>query len=266
MKYLLLTGYITLFLSACSGDIDKNIITDLQVEGKEIFRVNATLEESLIYTWLSWNDFQTKKSEDFPGCPSISLNEADKKVTLTFDEKAVCTNKRIPRNGKIILHFQNISELERRAILTYENYVFNKTKLMGQRTFKQTLTPVAINKRSETFDELIIIDEFGSSTKIKGVFEHQITLPVGSFTTQGNLEGRGITGRKLKMATISPLNHELNCLQTGYSLANLGNQRWEMYRNANEFVTHSLVYEKEENCQSKATLQLVDGRFLIYRL
>jgi hypothetical protein len=266
MKYFKLISFVTVFLSACSGDIDKNIDTDLQIEGKEIFRVNFSLEESLIYLWLSWNDFLTKKSEDFPGCPALSINEADKIITLTFDEKAVCANKRIPRKGIIILQFQDITTSERRILLIYENYTFNKAKLSGQRIFQQILNPLSINKRTETFTDLLITDEFGSTTKIQGTFEHQINLITNSLTTQGSLEGRGISGRKLKMSTTNPIGHEITCLQTGFSLGNLGSQKWEMYRNPTEYVTHTLVYEKEEGCQSKATLQLVDGRFLIFRL
>ena len=73
--FLLLLG-----LGSCFGDIEKDISTDLQFEGNEIFNISFSLEESLFFPFQTIEYFRVAESLEIPGCPDVSIDENLKKV------------------------------------------------------------------------------------------------------------------------------------------------------------------------------------------
>lgn len=261
--------YFLFLLSSCTGDIDKVITTDLQAEGNEIFRVSLALEESLFFAFRTFEDFKKTDTIPLPGCPEIILNEAEKKVTLVFGVQSQCaSNQNLPRSGKINIRYINTNVLESITRLEYEDYKVKGYVIEGKRDFKQIRSLINPNRRTESFDDILIINEKESSTRLKGefvynlVFENQL---LKEFTSSGTLEGRNITGRPIKMMQTSPKRYEALCLNSGLVVPGQGLETWQIFRNETQAVSHNVLYEKESECKNKATITLQDGRVMIFR-
>ena len=261
--------YVLVIFSSCTGDIDRVITTDFQAEGNEIFRVSLALEESLFYAFRSFEDFKKTDTIPLPGCPEITINEAEKKVTLEFAAQSQCaTNQNLPRSGKINIKYINTNVLESITRLEYEDYKVKGYAIEGKRDFKQIRSLINPNRRTETFEDILIINEKESSTRLKGefvynlVFENQL---LKEFTSSGSLEGRNITGRPIKMTQTGPKKYIVSCLKTGFILPIQGMENWQIFRNETQAVSHNVVYEKETDCINKATITLQDGRVMVFR-
>ncbi|MFD2037679.1 hypothetical protein ACFSKL_22990 [Belliella marina] len=253
-------------LWSCTNDIDKNITTNLQVEANEIFRTSLALEESLIYPFYSFEAFQNAPIDTFPGCPDLTVNEILKTVTLDFSKKASCESQKIERIGKIILEFSNDEEQNETVTLRYEDYKINNAEIQGARTFTKEQGNFNIDRWTENFEELSIIDEFNSSTKISGEFVYNLTSSgdtLSTFTSMGSIEGRNITGRPLKMASTTQRQYSVDCISAGWVLPNSGIEVWEIFRNTNRSTAHTVSFSSEDNCESKARILLSDGRTII---
>lgn len=270
---------LLIWATACSNDIDRNITTDLQVEGNEIFNVSLALEEPLYYAFLTLEEYRiamkdTLTSNDsipkvpiVPGCPIINIDETLKEVTLTFSEKTDCPSQKLKRKGQITLQFLTPNVLESNVLMKYNQYSIGTTKMEGSRTFTKTNRLFPQNRRTEIFEDLLIIDEFGSSTKISGNFEHQLTFQNGTileYKTSGNLEGRNLTGRKIKMTQTNPRIYKTECVKQGIVLASVGMENWEIFRTPTQSLRHNLEYQQEKTCEPKAIISLSDGRTLVF--
>jgi len=271
--------FIFVLATACSNDIDRNITTDLQVEGKEIFNVSLALEEPLYYAFLTLDQYRIAmndglsandsllKNRIVPGCPMISLDETLRKVTLTFSDQLDCPSRKLKRSGKITLKFISPNVLESNVLMEYDNYSIGKIKIEGNRTFNQLRGIFSQNKRTENFEDLLISDEFGSSTKISGSFEHQLTVQNGNileYKTSGNLEGRNLTGRKIKMTQTNPRIYKTDCVKQGIVLPGAGLENWEIFRTPTQSLRHNLQYQQVTACETKAIIVLSDGRTLVF--
>ena len=257
------------WLVSCNGDIDKNITTDLQVEGNEIFRISLALEESAYFALLTLDEYKRIDPTRLPGCPDVFINDQESKVTLFFSRKSDCPNQLIPRTGKIHLQFLRVSAAENRTILSYEGYEVREARLEGSRQFSNLRNSSIPNSITETFQDLFILDKNNSSSRINGTFNYQLTVvnrAVTGYLVQGSLDGRNITGRRIVMEQGTPKRYEVSCLERGRVLALQGVERWQIFRNATASVTHNLVYELESECTSKAAIALQDGRVLAFSL
>ena len=256
-------------LASCSGDIERNITTDLQVEGNEIFRISLSLEESAYFALLTLDEYKRLDPTRLPGCPDIFVNDQESKVTLFFSRKSDCPNQLVPRKGRINILFQEVSATENRTILSYEDYEVRETRLEGSRQFSNLRNSSFPNRITETFQDLFILDKNNSSSRLNGTFNYQLTMvnrAVTGYLVQGSLEGRNITGRRIVMEQSTPKRYEVSCLESGKVLALQGVERWQIFRNATASVTHTLVYEPESECTSKASITLQDGRILAFSL
>ncbi|WP_373522343.1 hypothetical protein [Aquiflexum sp.] len=261
--------YILVFISSCAGDVDKVITTDLQAEGNEIFRVSLALEESLFFAFRTFEDFKKTDTIPLPGCPEIMVNEVEKKVTLQFSAQSQCTtNHNLSRSGKINIKYITTNVLETVTRLEYEDYKVKGYAIEGTRDFKQIRSLLNPNRRTESFEDILIINETGSSTRLKGeavhnlVFENQI---LKEFTSSGSLEGRNITGRPIKMIQTSPKRYNASCLDSGFVMPSQGVENWQIFRNETQSVSHNVIYEQETDCINKATITLQDGRVMVFR-
>ncbi|WP_373494485.1 hypothetical protein [Aquiflexum sp.] len=269
MKKFWYSIYIPFLISSCSGDIDKVITTDLQAEGNEIFGVSLALEESLFFAFQTFEDFKKIDTIPLPGCPEIIVNEVEKKVTLEFSAESQCdTNKNLSRSGKINIKYINTNVLETITRIEYEDYKVKGYVIEGKRDFKQIRSLTNPNRRTESFENILIINETGSSTKLKGeavfnlVYENQV---LKEFTSSGSVEGRNITGRPIKMTQTSPKRYIVSCLKSGFVLPGQGTETWQIFRNETQAVSHNVVYEQETDCIKKMTITLQDGRVMVFR-
>jgi hypothetical protein len=264
-SYLL--PFLLVLLTSCLGDADKNITTDQQVEGTEIFRISQSLEESLFFALQSFEYFKTVDPATLPGCPDVTVSDANRSVSLVFSTKSTCTNNsNTPRSGRILLQYINRSILESSVVLTYDNYFFKGNAIEGLREFRRLTSIANPNRRTEIFENLTIRNEKNSSSRISGTFVHQLIFQNANliqFNSGGMIEGRNIAGRAIKMTQGALKSYELACILEGTLMPKQGSESWEITHGAGQTFAHNLSYSGENTCKSTATLKLQDGRVMV---
>ncbi|WP_202949656.1 hypothetical protein [Cecembia lonarensis] len=252
-------------LISCNPDIDRDITTDLQVEGREVFRISLALEESYFLALQNLESYRNADTLSLPGCPDIQINEAERMVTLDFDVERECPSTfSVERKGKIHLQFLQTGTFERTTRMTYEDYQVKNFRIEGTREFRQLLN---LNRRSEQFSDLLILDSFGSSSRISGDYDFTISFENGTvtaFEVTGRLNGRNITGRPLQMTPVSPKKYSIACIRSGQHLPFAGSETWQIFRTATMATAHNLNYESSTDCSNKAVINLSDGRQVIF--
>ncbi|MCH6201177.1 hypothetical protein MMU07_16445 [Aquiflexum sp. LQ15W] len=265
-------GFFLLFIMlwSCFGDVDKDISTDLQFEGIEIFGVSLSLEESLFFPFQTIDYYRLAESLEIPGCPDVTIDENLKKVTLAFSVKKECVNNLYaPRSGKIHLQYISNSIVESTVRMEYEDYSVRGIKIEGFREFKRANILLNPNRRTESFQDLFIIDGNKSSTRITGNYTHQLIVLNGiltGFSSTGDIEGRNIAGRSVRMTQTVAKSYNINCIKNGFLLPGQGSENWGFFRNESQATNHRLVYTLENQCNSIATITLEDGRLMVFRL
>ncbi|MFC3417635.1 hypothetical protein [Algoriphagus hitonicola] len=257
--------YISLFLLvfgfACQDDTDRVIQTSLPTEAMQLFDISRTLGESSPLFTYSFSDFESMDSTSLPGFPKIEINSAMRQVTLDFDQSYEAEADPVNnRSGKITISFVNTSNASYRTII-YNNYQLGEAQLSGTRNFKQ----ISLSEFTESFDELVLIFENDMTYPISGEFSHSISrsdFRVQSFTTTGNLSGRNAVGRTIKLTVSSPKLISINCFKSDQILQLEGSETWQVGREENEEVNHTLTFENELDCKVLAFAQLPDGRRL----
>jgi hypothetical protein len=270
MNKIYLFLLFAVILSSCNGDIDKEISTDLQFEGNEIFDISLSLQESLYFPFQTIDYYRMADSLSIPGCPSVTIDELSRKVTLEFTVKKECVNSLyIPRSGKIHLQYITNTVLESTVSIEYENYIVKGMRIEGKREFKRANSLLNPNRRTETFQDLFIINENNSSSRIDGNITHQLVIQNGilsGFSSTGEIEGRNIAGRPIKMSQTIPKNYNISCIQSGFIMPSQGSEEWQIFRNETQATKHKLVYTLEDQCNAIATVTLEDGRLMVFRL
>ncbi|MCH7400618.1 hypothetical protein ACFOUP_11655 [Belliella kenyensis] len=252
---------------SCSNDIDKEITTDLQVEANEIFEISLAIEESLRFALYSFEDYKTSGTTAIMGCPLIEWSDDDMSVKLTFVdiETGNCPTKKISRMGTIKLSFEGKSSDSELVTIEYDNYKVRKKTLEGKRTFYESSGIGSTRRVNESFEDLLIIDEDLNSSKISGNYQYQIQYlndSISNINSNGILTGRNKTGRAIKMQQTAPRVYRKECLNEGLVIASSGIETWEMSRSTTHSVTHTLTFTQLENCESRASIRLNDGRVL----
>ncbi|AFL82816.1 hypothetical protein Belba_0145 [Belliella baltica DSM 15883] len=262
--FILLAAF---FIYSCTNDIERNITTNLQAEANEIFQTSLALEESLSYVFLSFEDYQDAQTDTLPGCPTILIDEIDKKVELQFTVNSNCPSQKLNRSGNLVLDFNTINLIDQEVLLSYDNYKIKAFEIIGNRRFTKSASISSSNLWQENFMDLLIVDEFQNSTKISGSYDHRLEIindTLISFTSSGNLEGRNITGRPLKMTQITPRLYQNVCIEEGQVIASSGVETWEIFRTPTRSLAHTLTFSSDSACVSKASLQLSDGRLIVF--
>jgi hypothetical protein len=267
MKNLLLISITLLFLGACTNDIDRNITTNLQVEAKEIFQTSLTLEESLRYVFYSFEDYRNAITDTLPGCPTVLIDEVDKKIELKFALSNGCPTQKIERSGSIILEFNTINSGDQEILVSYANYKVEKLEIRGKRKFSRKASVANPKLWQEDFEDLLIIDELENSTKISGSYNHTLGIindKLISYASSGSVEGRNITGRLLKMTQSTPRQYQNACVEEGQVIASTGVEIWEIFRTPTRSLAHTLTITSDTTCVSKVNIQLSDGRLISF--
>ncbi|WP_293015730.1 hypothetical protein [Mongoliibacter sp.] len=261
---------LSILLASCHGDIEKNITTDLQVEGNEIFNITLALDESLAFAFRTFERYSNADTTAILGCPDILVDKDQKKVTLEFLGNRQCINEiNLSRAGKIHLQFINQGTFNA-VVMEYENYTVREKTIQGKREFRQPRVSNSLNSntRIETFEDLMVIDKNNSSSRINGEFEHRLTMQssvVTEIISSGSLQGRNITGRPINMTRTQPKRYSITCLEGGFFIPWQGSETWQVVRHTNQATTHQAIFEREIECLSILNLTLHDGRTITYR-
>lgn len=269
MKKISLFLILLWSLSSCDNDIERTLSTDLQIEGTGIFNVSTVYEESLYYLMLTIDDYRLAQqdSTQLPGCPSVSINAELDEVVLTFASNTDCGSQKIERSGSLKINFVRTNTFESRRVMSYENYKVKDLDIQGTRTVLSSRGGIP-NSLVETFEQIRITNPRGSSSRISGNITHQLQLinrQLIGFNSSGQLTGINTAGRTLTMQTSSPRRYTLECLKQGHHVATQGTERWSVSRGESSSpVVHTLSFELVDTCQGRVSMNLSDGRVLIF--
>lgn len=251
-------------ITSCSDDVNKNIETDLTKEAAQFYQLSLISHEHLFFSLYSWEEYQSLATDSLPGCPTITLEEISKKVTLDFDSENECSqNERFQRSGKIILDLGLSSTLNPEWDIKFEDYVFESDTIKGQKRFI-TLPNGVIQ---ESYNDLIVKTDNNLSYTYSGIVNH-LAIRNGlrileSVLSDGSLEGINPAGRLFSMNNISPTISQVLCFNSGEVPPNSGEESWTISRGLSKEVNHRLTFKLGQNCETTASMVLPDGRILI---
>ena len=263
----LIFGLIILvpILMSCEEDEDKVIQTDLPTEANELFNISKAWNESLYFALISWEEYQKLDSLNLPSCPTIQLDENNKKVTLGFLSSNTCDQSgEFTRKGKIIIAFDTTAaNPNRKWSMKYDEYIFGTDSIKGIRNFSSEDALVF----SEEFDEISNKTDKNLTTEFSGKFVHTKTFikdSLVSLSSVGRITGTNPAGRNFQIILDSPVKHSISCYQQNEILPNSGKENWYVARGGNSEVSYLTTYELlVDGCRSAVNTMLPDGRKLL---
>lgn len=262
LKLTLILALPILFFS-CGEDEDKNIQTDLSLETNQLFGISTAWGESLYFGLLNFEDFSQIPSAELPGCPSILIETAQKRVILTFDPTNVCGQTgKVTRSGQLILQYPLVSANSSSWTLSYLDYTFQKDTIQGKREFSTT----ALNQVKESFINLKRTSKKGLNSTFSGIFNHSLTklrTKLIGLSSAGSMSGTNSAGRTFSIEIKSPRQTLVTCLSQNEILPSAGKENWTIDRGQSRVVIHSVSYESSDSCTVSAKVTLSDGRNLL---
>ncbi|WP_143960574.1 hypothetical protein [Litoribacter populi] len=243
---------------ACTDRFDNQLQTDPEVEGQEIFNASYVLDEHLYYLTMDFDDFQLASNDSLqlPGCPLINIEEEGRKVTLTFTNQE-CPDGN-PRRGAFEISFKDDSLP---TSLLYQDYQVLQNTLEGSRTFLKDSILI-----SETSEDILIFDAFGSSTRINLHLTHELTFrsdTLNEIITSGEASGRNLAGRTFSMQVVDPKIQKQECWQAGIKMPAIGSESWGVERQTGTTVRHQILYGDQGDCDNQAEVVLNNGQKLL---
>jgi hypothetical protein len=262
LKLILIISISTFFLG-CEEDENKNFQTDLSLEANQLFRISTVWGESLYFGLLNFEDYSQIPSGELPGCPSVLIESAEKRVTLTFDPTNICEQTGgVKRTGKLILQYPLFSTNSSPWILTYQGYTFQNDTIRGAREFSVT----ALNQVKETFINLKTTSNKNLNTTFSGTLNHSLTKlrnKLIGMSSTGSISGTNSTGRNFSIDISSPRQSLAACFSQNEILPIAGNENWTIDRGQSRVIMHSINYETSGSCAVTAKVTLSDGRNLL---
>jgi hypothetical protein len=262
LKTILILSILFLTVS-CEEDEGKILQTDLSHEANQLFEISNAWGESLYFGLLSLEDYSQILINELPGCPSVVIEAAAKRVTLTFDPKNPCEQSgKVKRAGKIIIQYPLTNTASSIWTMTYQDYVFQKQLIQGIREFNYT----SLNQVKEVFTNLKTTNDRQINTTFSGSLTHIITklrLKLIGMSSTGAITGINPAGRSFMLEITSPRQALGTCFSQNQILPIAGKENWTINRGQGRDVIHSINYESAGSCAVTATVKLSDGRNLI---
>lgn len=261
--------YIAAFISflglySCVDDEVVRLPTDVAVEGTEMFNTSFALSEHLNHIIQPFERYAGLHNDtlSFQGCPAISVNQAERRVRLTFDPRSNCPDSLLRRSGTISMYYTNsLITNEEIVLVEYINYGVRNTRLEGSRLLtKQTGTELDIFK--DTMAQLMVYDEHGSSTRVSAEYEHQLTIGSDStlqINTTGAGGGRNLAGRAFNFTIDNQKVQYSRCIEEGIYVPSSGRETWTFERNVTPAVTHTMNFGETSICDRNASIILSNG-------
>lgn len=260
---IILIFSLSTFSMSCEEDEDKTFQTNLSLEANQLFEISTAWGESLYLGVLNFEDFSQIPSPDLPGCPSVFIEMAEKKVTLTFDPAITCEQSgEVKRTGKLILQYPLLNTNSSPWTLTYQDYTFQNDTLRGTREFSE----IDSNQVEERFVNLRAKSNQGLNTTFSGTLYHSLTklqTKLIGLSSSGSISGTNSAGRAFFMNIINPKQTLISCFSENEILPIAGRESWTVDRGQGRVVTHSVTYESFGGCAETAKITLSDGRTLL---
>jgi len=268
-KIILKISFLVLIFSlySCVDDEVVRLPTDVAVEGREMFNTSFALSEHVNLIIQPFDTFAESHNDTLllRGCPVIGVNQGERRVTLTFDPNVTCPNNVFRRAGSISLFYTtSLITNEEVVLIEYHNYQIRNTRIDGSRLItKRTGTELDIFK--DTMAQLMVFDEFGSSTRVNAEYEHQLIMAADStfqINTSGSGGGRNIAGRTFNFNIDGPKVQSVKCIEQGVFVHSSGRETWTFERTVTPAVTHRLNFGEGSECDRNASVILSNGETL----
>ncbi|WP_157972164.1 hypothetical protein [Pleomorphovibrio marinus] len=253
-----------LILSSCIDPDVRRLQTNQAVEGEELYLISKALDENLYFafqTFFSYTD--SIRVANLPGCPSVTLEDSEQEVLLSF-ASGTCNGSPIMRRGGIRLQYQK-SPINNRdlVLISYEDYQTGEASISGLRV----LSLVESSRESRTWEDnalnLEIIYPSKSRAKLDVSFHHIVAqnylTGISGFRSTGQLQGRNQTGRKVEMQISQTKQFQGTCLTQNLHRPVSGSESWTIERTTSNAVQHRLNFQQVQDCQTHTLIQLDEG-------
>ncbi|MEX2514233.1 MAG: hypothetical protein WD398_15120 [Cyclobacteriaceae bacterium] len=258
--------FLLVAMASCNLEDSRRLQINQAYEGDEIYLISKALDEPLhlAFKGLMW--FQNQAFTDtLPGCPTITIvendNEVHHEVQLNYSTP-ICKG---PSNqkGLITLHFSSSQLTQMDSIhLTFEDYQSGAFTLNGDRIFTLIDSTIQRATYSEQSENLLIMDQHQSSSRVGISFFHEITHSEAqgrTITSTGSLEGRNWAGNNLSMEIETAKVLTATCMNQGIFRPVEGRESWTVYRTDGVNVNHRLRFVSTADCTTKTILLLDEG-------
>ena len=265
---LFISAIIVFGLYGCVDDEEVRLTTDVTVEGREMFNTSFAISEHLNLLVIPFERYAAIENDTIPlpGCPTIAVNQEDRKVTLTFNPNVTCPNSALRRSGIISLFYTtSLINNEEITLVEYLDYSVINLRIDGSRLVtKRTGTELNIFK--DTMARLMVYDEFGSSTRVTSEFDHQLTVGIDStlqINTTGSGGGRNLAGRIFTFNIDNQKEQYERCITEGIFVHSTGRETWTFERTVTPAVTHRMNFGETSECDRNVSILLSNGETLI---
>jgi len=258
---------LILGLYSCMDDEIVRLPTDVTVEGTEMFNTSFTISEHVNLIIKPFERYVELENDTLQlrGCPIVAVNRDERRVTLTFDPNTTCLNNAFRRAGSITLFYTtSLISNEEIVLIEYQDYRVRNNRLEGSRLVtKRTGTELNIYK--DTMAQLMVYDEFGSSTRVTAEYEHQLTI--GSdfalqINTTGSGGGRNMAGRAFNFTIENQKIQYIRCIEEGIFVPSSGQETWTFERTVTPAVTHRMNFGEGDDCNRNVSIVLSNGETL----
>lgn len=251
-----------LFLLSCNLDTTRELQIDQSYEGEEAYWVSKSMDEHLHLAFYDLEAFKKKAFTDsLPGCPAVLFSADSMSLTLNYDQAGCEGAVSSDFEGSIQLQYSLPSPGSNDTLqLNFQNYQKENTEVQGTRVFyiarKRTDSRLLI----EETDSLLLVNSFGSSTRVRPRLEHQGQFQSGVLTeisSSGNMTGRNWSGNDITVNLSKTTGSE--CLSSSIFRPTSGTETWTILRTGGGNVIHELVYSETGDCETKTTIRLSEG-------
>jgi len=264
--------YIVAFTSviglySCVDDEVVRLPTDVTVEGAEMFNTSFAISEHLNHLIQPFEKYADIHNDTLQlhGCPTISVNQEERRVRLTFDPRISCLDSLLRRSGTISMYYTNsLITNEEIVLVEYLNYRVRNSRLEGSRLLTK-ITGTELDIFKDSMAQLMVYDVHGSSTRVTAEYEHQLTIASDStlqIITTGAGGGRNLAGRSFNFAIDNQKIQNIRCIEAGIYVPSSGRETWTFERTVTAAVTHRMNYGETNECNRNASMTLSNGETL----
>lgn len=248
---------------SCTEDEDKVIQTDLSEEAAQLFEVTTSWSESLYFAFTPYSEYLSTDSLALPGKPAVSIDTALNEVRLTFHpDSAASQVGKFKRTGNLSIRFLNAGEDNELIYLTYSDYNFEGSTLIGSREFKKSDSISYV----ESFDGLKLTTSNKLTSLFSGEFSHSqrfLSDSLIAISSTGQATGINPAGRDFTILITK--QHEIikYCANQNQILPAYGEENWMISRGESSSVNYKMDYEAFDSCRVEAHATLPDGKRLL---
>ena len=258
---------ITFGFLSCIDDEENRLQTNVAVEGREMFDTSFALSEHLYYIIQPFSFFEQASTDTIPlpGCPIIEIDSVEQRVNLVFNILTECPNSTLERKGRISLYYTSFNTSEDLTYVEYFDYSVKETTIEGSRLITKRAALEGNPEFKDAMASLIVLDEFGSSTRVNAEFVHQLVMGTDSLpqiSTLGSGGGRNLAGRAYNFEITTAKIQQYKCINEGIFMPNIGMERWTFERTVTPAVTHRINYGESDACDRSASVALSTGEIL----